>query len=142
MQSFEARRRFVGTRLGHYQVGPKLGAGGSAAVYLARLMGSTQERLVALKVVHEHLSDEKDFIGQFLDEANLLVRLSHPSIVKIYELGRDNDTLFLAMEYLHGQPLSKLVSALSRRSARLPPDVVAWIGARVADGLAHAHQIK
>lgn len=141
--SFGSRRRFAGTRLGKYDVGPRIGAGGSAAVYLGRLMGPLgPERVVALKVVHDHLSEEGDFISQFLDEANLLVRLTHPNIVRVHELGSDTDTLFLAMEYLHGQPLQRLVSALARRSQRIPPLLVAWIGARVADALGFAHDLK
>ncbi|MEZ4222158.1 MAG: serine/threonine-protein kinase [Polyangiaceae bacterium] len=137
---FNARRRLAGTRLGRYQVGPRLGAGGTASVYLARLSGPHNfERLVALKVVHDHLSEEREFIAQFLDEANLLVRLNHPNIVRVHELGREGHTLFLAIEYLDGQPLSKLIQRLAHAGKRMPPELVAWIGARVADGLHHAH---
>jgi serine/threonine-protein kinase len=142
-QSFDSRRRLAGTRLGRYQVGPRIGVGGSAAVYLGRLTGPMSfERLVAIKVVHDHLSEETEFISQFLDEANLLVQLAHPNIVQVHELSRAGDTLFLAMEYLHGQPLSKLVSLLARRNERLDPVAVAWLGARVAEGLAFAHELK
>lgn len=141
-KSFDAQRRLSGRMLGRYQVGPRLGVGGSAAVYLARLTGPMSfERLVALKVVHEHLSEEREFISQFRDEANLLVRLAHPNIVQVYELGNDGDTLFLAMEYLDGQPLSRLMSALVRRAKRLPPTMVAWLGARIAEGLGFAHRV-
>jgi len=99
------------------------------------------ERIVALKVVHEHLSEENEFISQFLDEANLLVRLAHPNIVQVHELGREGETLYLAMEYLHGQPLSKLMSVLKRQGGRLSPVLVAWVGARVAEGLGYAHRL-
>jgi len=141
--TFEARRRLAGARLGRYQVGPRIGVGGSAAVYLGRLTGPMSfERLVAIKVVHDHLSEEREFITQFLDEANLLVRLAHPNIVQVQELGREGETLFLAMEYLHGQALAKLGSALARRAERLAPAAVAWLGARVAEGLGYAHDLK
>ncbi len=140
--SFEARRKLAGTRLGAYQVGARLGAGGSAAVYLARTTEPGDERLVALKVVHEHLAEERDFINQFLDEANLLVRLSHPGIVRVFELGQEGDTLFLAMEYLHGQTLSTISHALARRGECLSPAQVAWIGAEVARGLHYAHELR
>jgi serine/threonine-protein kinase len=140
--SFEARRKLAGTRLGNYQVGVRLGAGGSAAVYLARPAALGDDRLVALKVVHEHLAEERDFINQFLDEANLLVRLSHPGIVRVFELGQDGDTLFLAMEYLHGQTLASMYHALVRRGERLSPVEVAWIGAAVARGLHYAHELR
>ncbi len=143
LTDFNARRRLAGTRLGRYQVGPRLGAGGTASVYLARLAGPHSfERLVALKVVHDHLSEEREFISQFLDEANLLVRLNHSNIVQVHELGREGHTLFLAIEYLDGQPLSKLVHRLADQGKRLPPELVAWVGAQVADGLAYAHDLK
>lgn len=143
LEDFNARRTLSATRLGRYKVGPRLGAGGTASVYLARLAGPHNfERLVALKVVHDHLSEEREFISQFLDEANLLVRLSHPNIVQVHELGREGHTLFLAIEYLDGQPLSKVVHELAAQGKRLPPELVAWIGARVADGLAYAHDLK
>lgn len=142
-RSFDAARRLAGARLGRYLVGPRLGAGGTASVYLARLTGPHNfERLVALKVVHEHLAEEREFISQFLDEANLLVRLSHPNIVQVHELGREGHTLFLAIEYLDGQPLSKLMSALARAGERLAPELVAYVGARVADGLDFAHALR
>lgn len=140
---FQARRRLTGSRLGQYLIGPRLGAGGTASVYLARLAGPHGfERLVALKVVHDHLSEETEFITQFLDEANLLVRLDHPNIVRVHELGRAGETLYLAIEYLDGQPLSALIDRLQREQRRLPPELVAWLGARVADGLAYAHALK
>lgn len=141
--SFESRRRLSGARLGRYHIGARIGAGGSAAVYLARPREATSaDDVCAIKVVHDHLSEEKEFISQFLDEANLLVRVAHPNIVRVYELGREGETLFLAMEYLHGQPLSRLTSALARRNSRLDPVLAAWLGARVAEGLAYAHALK
>ena len=76
---FNARRRLAGTRLGRYQVGPRLGAGGTASVYLARLSGPHNfERLVALKVVHDHLSEEREFIAQFLQ---LIAAEKHPEVL-------------------------------------------------------------
>lgn len=137
---FTSRLTVAGTRLGRYVVGPRIGSGGTASVYLARL-ADNPEQLVALKVVHEHLADEKEFIHQFLDEANLLLRLNHPNIVSVHELGREEQTLFLAIEYLDGEPLSRLYSALRRRNQRLEPDLIAWIGARVAEGLDYAHRL-
>ncbi len=127
-------------RLGRYLVGPRVGSGGTASVYLARL-ADDPEQLVALKIVHEHLSEEKEFIHQFLDEANLLLRLSHPNIVSVYELAREEQMLFLAIEYLDGEPLSKLFSSLRRQNLHLDPDLLAWIGARVAEGLGYAHKM-
>jgi serine/threonine-protein kinase len=112
-------------------------------VYLARLDGPHNfARPVALKVIHEHLLDEKEFVDMFLDEANLAVRLAHPNIVHVYDLGREGNVLFLAMEYLDGQPLSRVIARARQRNQRLPVDLVAWIGARCADGLHHAHELR
>ncbi len=134
--------RLSGTRVGRYRLGPRLGVGGAASVYLARLGGPHNfERLAAVKIIHEHLTDDQEFVTMFLDEANLAVRLSHPNIVHVYELGRQEDVLYLAMEYLHGQPLAQLYRALVDRGGQLPYDVIAWIGARAAEGLDHAHQL-
>ena len=134
--------RLSGSRVGRYRLGPRLGVGGAASVYLARLAGPHNfERLAAVKIIHEHLTDDQEFVTMFLDEANLAVRLSHPNIVHVYELGREDDMLYLAMEYLHGQPLSQLYRVLVDRGGQLPYDVIAWIGARAAEGLHHAHQL-
>lgn len=136
------RRRLTGCRFGRYLVGPVLGTGGAATVYLARLDGPHQfERLLSLKIIHEHLIDQREFVNLFLDEARLAARLSHPNVVHIYELGREGDQLFMALEYLHGQTLANVFHKLSTASAPLPCDVVAWIGARAADGLHHAHEL-
>ena len=141
-----AKERFnaplTGARLGRYLLGDRLGAGGGASVYLAQLRGPHDfERVLAVKVVHEHLTESSEFVNMFLDEANLAVRLTHPCIVHSYELGRHGPYLFLAMEYLGGQPLSKLVERAKQRGIRLDPRVVAWIGARAAEALAYAHAL-
>ncbi len=134
--------RFVGSRLGKYHVGARLAAGGAASVYLARLSGPHNfERLVALKIIHEHLAEEQEFVDMFLDEANLASRLAHPNVVHVFELAREEDVLFLAMEYLHGQPLSQVYRRFTENAEPLPLDLVAWIGARAADGLHHAHEL-
>jgi serine/threonine-protein kinase len=137
-----ARAPLTGTRLGRYLLAERLGSGGSASVYLALLRGSHEfERICAVKVVHEHLSESREFVEMFLDEANIAVRLSHPNVVHTYELGQAGPHLFIAMEYLAGQPLSRVVERVRERGEVLPPSVVAWIGASAAAGLAYAHAL-
>ncbi len=137
------RQPLSATRLDRYLVGPRLGSGAAASVYLARLEGPFQfERLLALKVVHEHLLAEKEFVQLFLDEANLAVRLSHPNIVHVYELGRSKGTLFMALEYLAGQTLASLYTRCEEQKAHVPYDVVAWIGSKAASALHYAHELK
>ena len=141
-EALRPRARFVGSRLGKYFVGARLAAGGTASVYLARLAGPHNfERLVALKIIHEHLAEEQEFVNMFLDEANLAAQLNHPNIVHVYELASEADVLFLAMEYLHGQPLSTVYRRAGELKRTLPLPLVAWIGARAAEGLHHAHEL-
>lgn len=130
-------------QIGRYRLGRRLGAGGTASVYMARFVGAHNfERLAAVKVIHEHLAEEREFVSMLLDEANLVVRLSHSNIVHVYELERDGELLYMAMELVQGQPLSKVYRALAERGGRLPFDTLAWIGAQVAEGLHHAHELR
>lgn len=136
------RPSLTGTRLGRFLLGPQIGTGGAASVYLASLRGPHDfERVLAVKVVHEHLAESDAFVTLFLDEANLAARLVHPNIVHSYELGREGPHLFLAMEYLAGQPLSNVIARTREHGETLPPGLVAWIGARCAEALAYAHSL-
>jgi serine/threonine-protein kinase len=133
-----------GSRLGPYLVGARLGIGGAAAVYLG-VRSPEQEHppdeVVALKVIHEHLALENEFLHMFLDEARVAARLDHPNVIRTYELGQDGDRLFMAMEYLHGHSLHEVFVRGTRQGARLPVDLVAWIGACVARALHYAHTL-
>jgi hypothetical protein len=134
--------RRSGSRLGRYRLGARLGLGGAASVYLARLDGPHDfERVLAVKIIHEHLTEEPEFVSMFLDEAKLAVRLTHPNIVHVYELGQDGTTLYLAMEYLQGKTLRVALRTLSENGRRMPFDIIAWIGARAGEGLHHAHEL-
>jgi eukaryotic-like serine/threonine-protein kinase len=137
------RRRRLGQPLGRYVLGTLLGAGGAASVYMARLDGPQGfDRIVAVKLVHEHLLTDREFIAMFLDEANLACRLQHPNIVHCYELCQDEEHLYLAMEYLQGQPLSRVYQRAREWRQPLAYGLVAWIGARAADALGYAHDLR
>jgi serine/threonine protein kinase len=137
------RRRRLGQPLGRYVLGTLLGAGGAASVYMARLDGPHGfERVAAIKLVHEHLMTDKDFVAMFLDEANLACRLQHPNIVHCYELCQEEQSLYLAMEYLQGQPLSRIYQRAQEWRQPLAYSLVAWIGARAAEALSYAHDLR
>jgi serine/threonine-protein kinase len=137
------RRRRLGQPLGRYVLGTLLGSGGAASVYMARLDGPQGfDRVTAIKLVHEHLLTDRDFIAMFLDEANLACRLQHPNIVHCYELCQDEQSLYLAMEYLQGQPLSRIYQRAQEWRQPLQYALVAWIGARAAEALAYAHDLR
>jgi len=132
-------------KIGRYDIRAKLADGGMANIYVGRLSGPAGfERLCAIKVIKPEFSADKDFTNMFLDEARIAAKLSHPSIVQVHELGEDanNRRLFLSMELLFGESLWDIWFTARAKKQRLPEDLVAWIGARIAEGLHHAHELS
>jgi eukaryotic-like serine/threonine-protein kinase len=129
-------------RLGRYEVRAKIGEGGMATVYLGRDTAIGADRVVALKVIKDEFSLNPEFVNMFLDEAKIVSRLNHPNVVRIYELGNEGARLFIAMELLFGQSLWQVWNACRAHGLRLRYDVAAWIGARSAEGLHHAHELR
>ncbi|MDP3278250.1 MAG: serine/threonine-protein kinase [Deltaproteobacteria bacterium] len=131
-----------GQQLGAYEIVAALRGGGMASLYLGRRVGPEGfSRLVAIKVVHDHLASDRAFVEMFLDEARLSSRIVHPNVVRVEELGEHDGCFFLAMEFVHGATLSALMSALSRASRTLPPAIACAIAMRTLDGLHAAHEV-
>jgi hypothetical protein len=125
---------------GRYQRVKLLGSGGMADVYLARSTGEAGfERPVALKVLHSHMARRQQAVNHFLDEARLASRLDHPSIVTVLDLGLAGDEYFIAMEYIDGADLDRVLRSMRERSAFVPLAVALTILRRVCDGLHAAH---
>jgi serine/threonine-protein kinase len=125
--------------LGPYDVRGKIADGGMAAVYVAK----RADRLVAIKVIRDEFARTKEFRTMFLDEAAIAARLVHPNIVRYFELGGDaTGPAYIVMELLQGQSLWAVWEACRARGVRLRYDVLAWTGARVAEGLHYAHELR
>jgi beta-lactam-binding protein with PASTA domain/predicted Ser/Thr protein kinase len=92
---------------GRYRVISRLGSGGMADVYLAedQLLG----RQVAVKVLHHHFAEDQEFVERFRREASSAAGLSHPNIVGIFDRGEWNGTYYIAMEYVAGRSLKRIV---------------------------------
>jgi eukaryotic-like serine/threonine-protein kinase len=129
------------SRLGPYEVGAKIAGGGMATVYIGRKMDGGKEQLVALKVIKDELAHDETFIHMFLDEAKVLSRLSHPNIIETLEYGVTGANRFIAMELLLGRSLMDVWERLASNGERVPIALGAWICARVAEGLGHAHSL-
>lgn len=128
-------------RIGHFELGEKIAEGGMAKVFLARAtVGGSG--FVALKVLHDNLAREPEYVKMFLDEAALLSKLAHPSTVQLYETGVDHGKHYIAMELLIGESLLNVWTTFKEHEARIPFGIVAYIGARVAEGLHHAHELR
>jgi serine/threonine protein kinase len=125
-------------RVGRYQVLAKIADGGMAAVYVAR---RDDGEIVAVKRIREEFARNADFLTMLLDEATIVSRLRHRNIVRCYELGNEGRQAFISMELLSGQSLWSVWEACRARGVRLRYAMIAWIGARVADGLHYAHEL-
>ena len=127
-------------RLGEYEILAPISGGGMGSVSLGRSTARPDE-LVALKVIRAEYGRNKEFVAMLLDEAAIASRLSHPNILAIRALGQDGTQHFLVMDLLRGRTLLDVSRAAHARGKRLPYEVVAWIGARIADALHHAHEL-
>jgi serine/threonine-protein kinase len=128
-------------RLGEYEVLAPISEGGMASVWLGRPMARPTE-LVALKVIRAEHARNKEFVAMLVDEAGIASRLVHPNLLSVHTLGNDGGQYFLVMELLRGHTLLETWKAAHARGKRLPFEVAAWIGARIADALDYAHERK
>src|SRR5262245_37386403 len=111
--------------LGKYRVICEIGRGGMASVHLARLDGPGGfHRWVAVKRIHSHLIDNDLVVDMFLDEARVAAGINHPNVAQVLELGKDEDSYWIAMEYLHGEPLREIVRKLDGRPT-IRPEIAA-----------------
>jgi serine/threonine-protein kinase len=128
--------------LGEYTLLAKLASGGMASVYVGRKSGVAGfERLVAIKLCHPHLREDREFSSMFLDEARLAARIRHPNVVGTLDVS-EGEFLYLVMEYIEGFTLSHLVKHAKQRQARVPPGVAARVMIDTLLGLHAAHELK
>lgn len=118
---------------GRYRIDRPLGGGGMALVYLGR--DELLDRLVAIKMLRPEFVDDEDFVGRFKLEAKAAARLSHPNIVAIYDVGRDDGLDYIVMEYVNGQTLKERI----KTAGSLPPQGAVDIAVQVLAALEHAH---
>jgi serine/threonine protein kinase len=93
-----------GTRLGPYEIVSPLGAGGMGEVYRAR--DTRLDRVVAIKILPQHLSEKPAARERFDREARAISSLSHPNICHLYDVGKQDGISYLVMEYLEGETLA------------------------------------
>lgn len=135
MSLVPARERF-----GAYVVHESIGAGGMATVHRATIaLDGGGEREVALKRLHPELAEDRRFVDYFVREAKLAVRLSHPNIVRILDLGCIGSTYFIAMELVHGRSLLSLMRKAFLKRRQPPIGVVLALAAELCDALDYAH---
>ncbi|MFT3924053.1 MAG: protein kinase [Myxococcales bacterium] len=124
-----------------YVMVARLGQGGMAEVILGLSQGPNDFRkLVAIKRLHTHLHEDGDVVQMFQHEARLAARLHHPNVVQTHKVGFADGRHFMAMEYLEGQSLQRILRRLHERNARLHPVLAAQLISQALDGLHYAHE--
>src|ERR1700752_5373034 len=122
-----------GTKFGPYEIQVPLGAGAMGEVYRAR--DTRLDRTVAIKVLHSHLSSDPELKQRMEREAKAISALQHANICTLHDIGTQDGTDFLVMEYLEGQTLADRLG-----KGALPLEEVLKIGTEVAQALEKAHQ--
>ena len=127
---------------GKYQLIAKIATGGMAEIFLARAVGAAKSDVIVLKRILPHLAEDEHFVTMFRDEADLASRLDHKNICHVHAFGEVGGTWFIAMEYLHGVPLSRMMTRLSKAGKMLDMRVVAGIIVQACEGLHAAHEAR
>ena len=127
-------------RISRYEVGGRISSGGMAEIYAARAVAEPGiAKRVALKKILRGFCADPSFVGRFLDEARLAMRLSHANVVQVFDFGRtDEEQYFLAMEFVEGVDLKRFL--LERHGGVLPLGDALFIASQTLRGLHYAHR--
>lgn len=125
-----------------YRLIAKLGSGGMADVFLAVQLGEQEfERLVVIKKVHASGLNlqNMDAMRMFVDEARTVAALNHPHIVKVYDLNRHSEEIFITMEYVDGESMAYMVKSLVAMNERIPLPIICRLMVQACEALHYAH---
>ncbi|MCE9667191.1 protein kinase [Myxococcus stipitatus] len=126
---------------GRYQLLKRLAMGGMAQLYLARQQGPEGfEKLVVVKRILPHLAENDDFVKMFLDEARIAARLNHANVVQIFDLGAQDDSFFIAMEYIHGEDMRRVWKQSEAMGQPVPVPLACRVLIESCAGLDYAHK--
>lgn len=138
-QSTEARR------LGAFVTGERIAAGGMAAVYAATTADAGHPlagRALALKILHDHLADDTDFVRMFRDEGRIAMQLDHPNVVRVHEVGEDGGTHFLVMDRVDGRNLARVLESLGGARKQVARAAAIAILKANLEALAYVHELQ
>ena len=129
--------------LGRYALYDELASGGMATVHLGRLLGPVGfSRTVAIKRLHPQFAKDPEFVSMFLDEARVAARIQHPNVVSTIDVVATEGELFLVMEYIEGESLSRILRQIRAANGRIPLRIVGSIITGMLHGLHAAHEAR
>ena len=121
-----------------YVIEEMLGQGGMSAVYKGN--DPNLKRVVAIKVIHSHLSGNPDFVQRFEEEAAAVAQLRHPGIIQVYDFNRDDDLYYMILEFVPGETIQDHLKRLNDSGRKLSPTKAAEYMAGICDAVDYAHQ--
>ncbi|MCC6746419.1 MAG: serine/threonine protein kinase [Deltaproteobacteria bacterium] len=125
---------------GKYYLLERINVGGMAEVFRAKAYGVEGfERLLAVKRILPNIAEDAEFIDMFIDEAKIAVQLNHANIAQIFDLGKVDDSHFIALEYVHGRDLRAIYDRCRGLSETMPVSQACFIVMKVCEGLDYAH---
>jgi serine/threonine protein kinase len=123
---------------GRYIIEEMLGRGGMSTVYKAR--DPNLRRIVAVKMIHAHLSDDPRFVTRFEEEATAIAQLRHPNIVQVFDFNSDGEAYFMVMEYVPGETLQERLYRMHNIGRQLPAMDAVRYASQICDALNYAHK--
>ena len=130
-----------GVKFGQYVLLEKIASGGMAEVWKARMRGVEGfQKIVAIKKILPHLSDNQEFVEMFIDEAKLAAQLNHNNIIHIYDLGKIQSSYYIAMEFVDGNDLKTILRRADERDQPLSVELALFIASKIAAALDYAHR--
>lgn len=121
----------------------RISVGGMAEVYRAKPFNVPDvDRYLAVKRILPNLAEDDEFINMFVDEAKIAIRLNHPNICKIYELGRLAESPYIVMEFIAGQDILSIQKRLRQKRRVMAVSQAVFVAARMADALYHSHNVE
>jgi serine/threonine protein kinase len=137
-----AAKSDVGYFFGKYFLMKKLAAGGMGEIYLAKQQGPAGfQKILVVKKILSHLTENKEFIEAFLGEARLAAQMNHRNVVQVFELGQESGAYFIAMEYVAGKSLRDVIDVAMKRKEKLHPEHCRIIAEMICDGASYAHNL-
>jgi len=128
-------------RVGRFDILGRLAVGGMADIFLARESGEGDaSRLLVVKFVRSSLGQDEQLAEMFVQEARVAMRLSHPNICHVYEVGESGGRQFIAMQWVNGVTLRNLVKSAQAAGQPLPRPIAVKIAAQIAEALDSAHR--